>query len=371
MRRPKILASCVLGDPAERRTWSGTPFRIVEALGEAGIEVVPKSTLLAPRRKKFARLGDSLLGQGHGIMPGIVQRVLSSQIASYSAKSRGCDAALHFGTYDLPLSQSDVPRYLYVDNNFELWARGASAARTLTSGQLSRFRKLEHRAVRSVEHVFTVGEHVAESFVREFDLPDSRVTAVGSGIGDIIPYAGEKNYQNGKLLTVVKERAVDKGLPLLLEAFRRASMVKKNLTLTVVGGEKFSKELNAPGVRFTGWLERGELQQIFDEAALFILPARYEPWGLSYLEALACKTPIVGLPGYAFPELSGNGRYGFPLLENSAETLSKLIINALSSAETLRRMGLAGQEYCLSKYSWRTVVSKMVDIMNIKNSGIQ
>lgn len=191
----------------------------------------------------------------------------------------------------------------------------------------------------------------------------ARVTALGSGLGSIEPYHGPKDYGRDRLLIVAKVRPHEKGLPLLLEAFRLARAQRPALQLTVIGGASNPALQGLEGVHGTGWISAEELQALFNQSCLYVMPASYEPWGLSYLEALACRTPIVGLARGAVPEISGDGRYGFLLERADAGELARLLLDALSDPARLERMGSAGQQHCLATYQWKQVAQAMARIM--------
>lgn len=246
-----------------------------------------------------------------------------------------------------------------MDNSYDLWESSSLSARKLSRWQRTQFRRLELAALRRVRHIFTVGRHVADNFVDCMGVPRERVTAVGTGAGGIQPYRGAKDYSRGRLLIVAKARPRDKGLPLLLEAFELARLRRPDLELTVVGGANFPGAANRPGVRCTGRIPQEELQALFESAALYVMPATYEPWGLAYLEALACRTPVVGLARNALPEITDGGRFGLLLEEPSAERLSALLLDALSDPLRLERMAVSGQEHCLSRYDWNKVAERI------------
>ena len=91
------------------------------------------------------------------------------------------------------------------------------------------------------------------------------------------------------------------------------------------------------------------------------MPAINEPWGLVYLEAMACKMPIVGLNRNSFPEISGFGEYGFSVMEGTPDQLADTISKAFESPSRLKEMGTAAQNYCLSNFTWESTVNKIVD----------
>ena len=91
------------------------------------------------------------------------------------------------------------------------------------------------------------------------------------------------------------------------------------------------------------------------------MPSINEPWGLVYLEALACKMPIIGLNRNSFPEISADGKYGFMIDEPDSDRLSEILIDAFSDTQRLEEMGIQGQDYCLKNFSWNNTVTKIVE----------
>lgn len=91
------------------------------------------------------------------------------------------------------------------------------------------------------------------------------------------------------------------------------------------------------------------------------MPAINEPWGLVYLEALSCKTPIIGLNRNAFPEICNFGQYGFILEKPDPEELANVIMAALKDQEKLAEMGLAGQEFVTGNFTWERVTDKIIN----------
>jgi glycosyltransferase involved in cell wall biosynthesis len=82
------------------------------------------------------------------------------------------------------------------------------------------------------------------------------------------------------------------------------------------------------------------------------MPALHEPWGLVYLEALACRCAVLGLDRNALGEITGAGKYGFLVRHATPAAIADALVLAFSDTDKLRSMAAAGQEHCLSTYSW-------------------
>ncbi len=361
--------TCSAGVVDDPRTWSGTPHALFRALNETGlISAVPATPPAGTLLRKLARKADRRMQRSHPSVDGPLTRRVQWHQVHDQARSKTCSATLHLGTYDLPpRAQSGIPAYLYIDTTYDLW-RQQSSRRGEVSARLDRlFWRLEQSAITSTKHIFAIGEHVANNLTSAYGVAENRITVVGTGRGQITPYAGPKDFGNGRLLTVAKVRPDDKGIPLLLDAFALARRQNPNLTLTVVGGQKVPGIENMTGVEATGWLTEEQLQALFENASLFVMPAHYEPWGLVYLEALSCQVPIMGLPRNAFPELSANGDHGFAA-HSSANELAQDILDALTDPQRLAEMGRKGFEFA-NRFDWARTAQAIANKIAADHQG--
>jgi glycosyltransferase involved in cell wall biosynthesis len=258
----------------------------------------------------------------------------------------------------MPGADRDFQRYLMCDSG---WNGG-------TGYDLSRYSRraigvysgLERRSYSQIRHFFPMGDHAKQTLVDDYGVNKQAITVVGSGRGKIAPFHGKKDYARGPILFVAKERFEDKGGVILARAFEIALRKAPHLRL-VMAGHAVNRDLvgNVPNITVAGHIPWDELQRLFETAALFAMPARWEPWGLVYLEALACKTPLLGLARNSLPELTQNGRFGFLVSQPDPEQIAAAILDARSDARRLERMGSEGQAYCLANFSWELAASKI------------
>ena len=84
----------------------------------------------------------------------------------------------------------------------------------------------------------------------------------------------------------------------------------------------------------------GNIPQRLWDADLYVHPAKYEPFGLVLLEAMASGLPVVSLDGFGNRELIIEGENGFMLDANcSAQDFAEKIILFIKNRELLQRMG--------------------------------
>lgn len=119
----------------------------------------------------------------------------------------------------------------------------------------------------------------------------------------------EKAHKNEaiKFLTVcymVDEAMLQKkGIDILLKAWKLFSAKNPNATLTIGGGGQGKKKAVEwvkeygiqDSVAFAGQLSREQVAEQMQQCDCFVLPSRYETFGVVYIEAMACGKPVIAV----------------------------------------------------------------------------
>lgn len=363
---PVIAISCSDGDPRCSKTWSGTPSNITKAIESLGITVLGVDASLNRYQRLAFKLLHRMAGLGTDYVGGPIFRAQSAKITQHQIQTSGCTKVLHTSQLGLPLPKLDkeVDHYLVCDTTRVSWTKFASNVASCTPKMLRIAEQLEWDSFAQVKHFFPISEYVRDNLIHHYGVDSERITVVGSGRGNIQPFTGKKDYKNGHILFVAKGRFEDKGGPLLIKGFKLAQRKNPSLKLVIVGDAHYRDIIGPiPNVTVTGYIPWEELQNLFNTAALFAMPAPNEPWGLVYLEALASKTPILGLNRNSLPEITRDGQYGFLVNEPSPNQIADAIGQALSNPNKLSEMGIAGQKYCLETFSWHHVATKIASVM--------
>lgn len=360
------LNICSIGDPTDVKTWSGTPYNLYSelvkrnAIGKAfdSNYFDNKYKSIIPRILNKYYYGSSIARER-----GSFQRYVNAELVKRETSSSSTNLTLHTGTLDLPFLKlpKDQKHYLYCDSTWNLWSSHSTDMSKYSKKLIDHAERLEKKAYLQMAHIFSISEYVKNNLVYHYNIDPNLVTVVGTGLGVISPFFGEKNYLNKKILFAAKGRFEDKGGHIVLEAFKKVLEYNSNIELLIVGQNEYTEKIKLQNVRTLGFVSLHELQAIYNECSLFLMPALNEPWGLVYLEALACKMPIVGLNRNSFPEISGYGKYGFGLDNENPENLAQLIIQAFEDDDMLKEIGQKGQEYCLSNFSWEKTISIILE----------
>lgn len=114
-------------------------------------------------------------------------------------------------------------------------------------------------------------------------------------------------------------------------------------------------------VIFVGTVSNKELPEYYNLCDVFVLPSidRSEAFGLVYLEAFACKKPVIGadLPGVR--SVIQDGIDGFLVSGRDVVALSVSIDALLSQPEMAFHFGERGREKVLQKYTWEKIAYEL------------
>jgi glycosyltransferase involved in cell wall biosynthesis len=243
---------------------------------------------------------------------------------------------------------------------------GLSGVSRLRIDQALRY---EEQVAGQMTAVFTFSEYLRQSFISDYRVPADRVFNVGGGINLAeVPSPNErKDYGEQRILFIGTEFG-RKGGPLLLKAFRVVREALPAAELHIVGPEKLE---NLPaGVVFHGRLSKSDpdqkqqLESLFRESSLFVLPSLYEPFGIAPLEAMLYQLPCLLTDAWALREAVTPGVNGDLVSKGSVDELAAKMIQLLSDPAQLAIMGQRGRDLVLEKYTWSAVADRMATLLS-------
>jgi glycosyltransferase involved in cell wall biosynthesis len=124
----------------------------------------------------------------------------------------------------------------------------------------------------------------------------------------------------------------NKGLDLLLKA---ASLIQKKDFILHIGGngilleayQKMSEEFNIEGFcKFYGEIPREKIVDFYSGLDLFVLPSRYETFGIVLIEAMSCGLPVIATK-CGGPQEIVTAETGILIGKNNPEELARAIEN--------------------------------------------
>ena len=163
------------------------------------------------------------------------------------------------------------------------------------------FRLVVPRSARRARRVLAISQRTKDDLVELYGLPEEKVT--------VTPLAVDPDFRPGSAPRgdyLLFAAAVEERKNPLAAADAARELGRR---LVVAGPPKDARlvvELRRRGAEVRGFVPHDELVRLYQEAAAFVFPTRYEGFGLPVVEAMACGTPVVATPDAAVREVGGD-----------------------------------------------------------------
>lgn len=161
----------------------------------------------------------------------------------------------------------------------------------------------------------------------------------------------------------------EKGIHYLVEAYNKIRVNKK---LVIAGGssdtdtyfnELKEKSKDNKNIIFTGFVQGEELEELYSNAYIYVLPSDLEGMPLSLLEAMSYKNCCLTSD---IPECK-------TVMDDKGVTFKKSDVNDLKeklqylvdNVDKVNKYKSEAQEYILKKYNWDDVVDKTIELYKI------
>ena len=159
-----------------------------------------------------------------------------------------------------------------------------------------------------------------------------------------------------------------KGLDLLFEAFTElADELNNDWELWCAGtGEQFNLRKIHPKIKHFGFLQPTELSEQLRHAGVFVLPSRFEPWGVVVHEMAAAGFPMLCSSAVgAVSQFLENGKNGYIFKNGDKNELKEKMLKIMQTDDaTLRKMANHSHQLGIS-YTPKDWAEKAMNFANI------
>jgi glycosyltransferase involved in cell wall biosynthesis len=285
-----------------------------------------------------------------------------------SENTRQCDVILQIQD----LAVLDTPYLVFQDLSYdilldEIWETGRKDQfPTLSYDQIRRLRDRQHQVYERAAGVLAMSQWFADHLVRVTGVPADRVHVLYPGASAAwLTRQAEHRAQRPpgrRLLFVGKDftrKAGDQAVAAL--AMLRAD-VDPDITLTVVGPAVWPLPGEPPaGVRFLGRLPIDRLPVVFAEHDVFVMPSRFEGFGIALVEALASGLPCVARRACAMQEIVRSGDNGELIVSDEPAELAAALARVLTDDAMFERVAAQADDV-RRHYSWRRAADDVLAI---------
>ena len=222
------------------------------------------------------------------------------------------------------------------------------------------FKIIEKYGIQTYSQIITTTEQIKSRLA--LINPRASINVISNGIEEVSHPPTKKLKQ---ILFIGRFEIDQKGLDLLIPAFKKFSQQNKNYRL-IFAGQGSAKELNKlnelakrHGIKqkiiFSGYVTGKQKQQLLNRSACMVISSRFETFSLVALEAMAAGLPIVCF------DIDGLGwiskQAAIKAEPFSISQFATAIQQVTTDSGLVKSMQTAGIKYA-EKYTWETIAGQ-------------
>lgn len=363
-------------DATSPANWSGTPHGLATGFRALGVEVVPLGAALPPVMHQAV----AVLSRAGGKRGAVADRTPVRQRSRTWALARrvaeesdGLDGIVAMGTemYDLAaVRPAGTPVLTYDDATFaQMWRNEDSDLRKsgFPADEVARWIERQRASSRIADACAASTSWAARSLVSDYGVPAESTHVVGMGHRPRADAgAGERDWSVPRFLFIGVDWNRKNGAA-VLRAFAAAREAHPEATLDVVGRHA---PISQPGVTDHGFLPREDassqrtLDALFARATAFVLPSRFDPSPIAYLEAASAGLPVVATTEGGAGELLGDAAITVHPDDSAALEAALLRLADPATASSMGALAAARA----STSSWTDVAGRMIGALGLGGS---
>ena len=241
----------------------------------------------------------------------------------------------------------------------------------------------ENILFRAAEAHTVTTEDGKETYKRlyEFETPDMEIIPPGVDIHrfrPLEPGETERDLETpDKYIFGLSRIDSNKGHVELIRAFAHVAAKVPDAYLVIGGGSKepkqheidvknsFLKVVDELGlgdrVIFTGYVHDDDLATYYRKASLFVLPSKYEPFGMTTLEAMSCGTPVVATKFGGIRKNLKNEYDAMMVDPTNEEKFGEAMTRILTDGALSQRLVENGLKTIRERFSWEAIAATTLE----------
>ena len=241
------------------------------------------------------------------------------------------------------------------------------------------------RILTSAAHLISCSHFTGEQLL-QFGVAPHKITPINPGVdlhrfrpgtADEIERTEQRlGLHNKRIILTVGRLVTRKGHDKVIESLPLVLQEVPTAVYLIVGDGPIRNELarlvQAHGLEehvvFAGRVMEQDLPTYYQIADLLVMPSReiegdVEGFGIVFIEASACKVPVVGGASGGIEDAIVHGETGFLVDPLSVDEIAQAIITLLKDDDLAQAMGKAGRARAERDFSWERVVAQVSSII--------
>jgi mannosylfructose-phosphate synthase len=238
---------------------------------------------------------------------------------------------------------------------------------------------------RNCDHVIATTEQQVDLIAREYVLPREHITMIPPGIDenrftpttpDRVAKARARLGIGPKDIYVVGRAAENKGYDLIIQALPALRALQPEARLVLAAGANSDSDIAlldqwkgiaaeagvSDAVDWRGYVADEDLADHYRAPGVFALPSRYEPFGMTAVEAMACGTPTVMTIHGGLHELVEFGRHALVADPKRPEEFAAMINMPLQYPWLREALTVEGARFARRVFGWTGIARRTVAV---------
>jgi hypothetical protein len=172
------------------------------------------------------------------------------------------------------------------------------------------------------------------------------------------------------MVVFVGRLVYEKGVHVLIGAAPKVLSVLPKVSFVIVGEggmkEYLSKEAWDFGIAhrvfFTGFVDEKTLISIYKASDVAVFPSLYEPFGITALEAMAAKTPLVVSDTGGLAEIVEHDKTGVKIYPDNSDSLAWGILRILQNQSFANAIRENAYQHVIEDYGWNRIADETIGV---------
>jgi glycogen(starch) synthase len=238
--------------------------------------------------------------------------------------------------------------------------------------------EVESRLISQSSRVICCSDYMANQIYEAFSFPKENLSVIRNGVdaskfnAKIDTQAFRRQYAepDGKMVVYVGRLVHEKGVHVLIGAAPKVLSALPNVSFVIVGEggmkEHLAKEAWDFGVAhhvfFTGFVDEETLISIYKASDAAVFPSLYEPFGITALEAMAAKTPVVVSDTGGLAEIVEHDKTGVKVYPDNSDSLAWGILKVLQDRSFANSIRENAYQKVIQEYDWNKIAEETIQV---------
>lgn len=240
---------------------------------------------------------------------------------------------------------------------------------TDTYGKFSKFDKLLHLLF--IKKIFAISKAVEKTIIHN-GFMKKKVKIIYNGIDSkkfLSISKDEKNVDKKRIICVARVIPELKGQDILINAIYLLKKKRNDFECIIVGDypknrPEIKEKLNElvhklkleKDIKFLG--NREDVPYLLKNSDLFVLPSRFEGFGIAVIEAMMSNIPVIGSNVDGLNEIIGNNKYGYLFKSEDYYDLFS-VMNLVLNSDTEKLVERANL-YSIEKFDIKIMINNLI-----------